>query len=225
MLQSPCYKDHVQTIGIDQSLSNNAIYEHKCLQNTKKLYKQAGKCDDKQQFKDIFEADMVSTPEIFTNDIPISSITSTPVKKPSAQKSLCLFTIILDVKKKTATCQVGAAKSKLKAIKFGNTLWALKQKRKGNPRINDQIKKSLYNWIIRHPQVVQSPIFNDCLKLNIDGHTKTQLVPKILMRFSVREIYNSLDSDTECGGLKETRDADNNIIIIDYTLHSLLTNQ
>ena len=31
MLQSPLLKDHVQTIGIDQYLSNNAIYDHKCL--------------------------------------------------------------------------------------------------------------------------------------------------------------------------------------------------
>ena len=53
MLQSPRLKDHVQTIGIDQSLSKNAPYEHKCLQNIKKLYKQAGKCDNQQQFKDI----------------------------------------------------------------------------------------------------------------------------------------------------------------------------
>ena len=29
MLQSPQLKDHVQTIGIDQYLSNNALYEHK----------------------------------------------------------------------------------------------------------------------------------------------------------------------------------------------------
>ena len=41
---------------------------------------------------------MVSTPKGFTNDIPISPMTSTPVNKPSAQKSLCLFTNILDVK-------------------------------------------------------------------------------------------------------------------------------
>ena len=39
MLQSPRLKDHVQTIGIDQSLSNNAIYEHKFLENIKTLYK------------------------------------------------------------------------------------------------------------------------------------------------------------------------------------------
>ena len=46
MFQSPRLKDHVQTIGIDQYLSNNAIYEHKCLENINNLYKQAGKCDN-----------------------------------------------------------------------------------------------------------------------------------------------------------------------------------
>ena len=40
------FKDHVQTIGIYQSLSNNALYEQKCLQNIKDVYKYAGKCDD-----------------------------------------------------------------------------------------------------------------------------------------------------------------------------------
>ena len=35
MLQSPRLKDHVHTIGIDQSLSNSAIDEHKCLENIK----------------------------------------------------------------------------------------------------------------------------------------------------------------------------------------------
>ena len=42
---------------------------------------------------------MVYTPEGFTNDSHISPMTSTPVKKPSAQKSLCFFTNLLDVKK------------------------------------------------------------------------------------------------------------------------------
>ena len=35
MLQSPQLKDHVHTIGIDQYLSNNGMYEHKCLENIK----------------------------------------------------------------------------------------------------------------------------------------------------------------------------------------------
>ena len=75
---------------------------------------------------------MVSTPEGFTNNSPISPITSSPVKKPSAQKSLCMFTNVLDVNKKTACRLVGAAKYKRKAIKYGSTPWALKKKRKGN---------------------------------------------------------------------------------------------
>ena len=84
MLKSPRINYHVQTIGIHPSLSNNAIYEHKCLENIKKLYKQDGKCDDHQQFKDILEAAMVSTPEGFTENSPISPMKPTPAKKPSA---------------------------------------------------------------------------------------------------------------------------------------------
>ena len=99
MLKSLCLKDHVKTIGIDKSLRNNSIFEHKCLQNINKLYKHVGKCDDQQQFKDIIEAAMVCTPEGFTNNSPISPMKSTPVKKPRARKSLCMFTKNLDVKK------------------------------------------------------------------------------------------------------------------------------
>ena len=59
------------------------------------------------------------------------------------------------MKKKIATRQVGSAKSNCKAIKSGTTPWVLKTKRKGNSKINDQIKKSLYNLVIHHPQVMQ----------------------------------------------------------------------
>ena len=44
--QSLRLKYHEQTIDIHPSLSNNAIYKHKCLENIKDLYKQAGKCDN-----------------------------------------------------------------------------------------------------------------------------------------------------------------------------------
>ena len=99
MLKSQRLKYQVKTIGIDQSLSTNSLSEHKCLQNIKKLYKHSGKCDDQQQLKDILEADMVSTPEGYTNKSPISPMTPTPAKKPIDRKSLCLFTNIFDVKK------------------------------------------------------------------------------------------------------------------------------
>ena len=72
------------------------------MNNIKKIYQHAGKCDNQQNFKKIIDADMVLTPEGVTDDSPNVPMTSTPVKKPSARKSLCLFTNIFDVKNKTA---------------------------------------------------------------------------------------------------------------------------
>ena len=73
-----------------------------------------------------------------------------------------------------------------------------------------------------HPQVVQSPIVNDCLKVKIDGHTEPQLVPNCLFQVSVRELHNNLVITTKDAGLKEARHEDDNIIISDSTLRSLL---
>ena len=97
-----------------------------------------------------------------------------------------------------------------------------REKRKGHSKINEQIKLNLYTWISRHPQIVQSPIYNDCLKVMLDDQTEPQLVPKLLLQVSSRELYNSLLSDPNDGGLKYARDEDDNIIISDYTLRSLL---
>ena len=51
------------------------------------------------------------------------------------------------------------------------------KKAKRGFKINDQIKKYMYNWIMHHPKVMKSPIVNYCLKVNIYGHTEPQLVP------------------------------------------------
>ena len=64
-----------------------------------------------------------------------------------------------------------AAKSKRKSIKVGTKPWKLKPKLRLNSIINYHIKKSLYDFIINQPQIVKSPIVNDCLKVNIDGRT------------------------------------------------------
>ena len=55
---------------------------------------------------------------------------------------------------------------------------------------------------MHHPQVVQSPIINDCLKVKIDGHTELQLFTKHLFQVSVRELHNNLVSDVDNGGIK-----------------------
>ena len=87
----------MKTIGMDQSSFNSSSFEHRCMNNIKKIYEHTGKCDDQQNLKDIIDAAILSTPEGFTDHSPNVHTTSTLVKKPSARKSLCLFTNILDV--------------------------------------------------------------------------------------------------------------------------------
>ena len=97
--------------------------------------------------------------------------------------------------------------------------------KKGHSKINEQIKRNLYTWITRHPEVVQSPISNDCLKVMLDDQTKPQIVPVFLLQVSIIELHNSLVSDPNYGGLKDYRDEDGKIIISDSTLRSLLPPQ
>ena len=55
-----------------------------------------------------------------------------------------------------------------------------------------------------------------------DDQTEPHLVPKLLLKVSLRELTNILVSDSNDGGIKETRDEENIIIIRDSTLRSLL---
>ena len=121
MLQSSPLEYHTKTIGIGQSLCTRSYFEQKCMNNIKKIYKHAGKCDDQQNLKDIIDVDMVSTPEEVTDKSPNVPMTSTLVKKPSARKSLYLFTNILDDKPKRAKRRIVAAKFKRGAMKVGTS--------------------------------------------------------------------------------------------------------
>ena len=67
------------------------MYEHRCLENIKKLYKYYGKCEDQQQYKDIIEAAMVPTPEGFTDNSPISPGQYMTVKSQAQKITLSIF--------------------------------------------------------------------------------------------------------------------------------------
>ena len=101
------------------------------MNNIKNIYQHAGKCDDKQNLKDIIDAAILSTPEGSIDDSPNVPMASTPVKKPSARKSLCIFINILDVKPKTEKRRFVAAKSRRKAMIVGNSLWRKQKSEKG----------------------------------------------------------------------------------------------
>ena len=110
-------------------------------------------------------------------------------------------------------------------MKLVTSLWTKKTKRKWHSKFNDQIKCSLYSWITYHPHFFQSPISNDCFKVMFDDQTEPQLVPKFLLRVSVRELHNSLVSGSNDGVLKDARYKYDNIIVSDSTLRSLFPPQ
>ena len=93
-------------------------------------------------------------------------------------------------------------------------LWSIITYKKGHTRTN----KYIYNCILQHPQVVQSPISNNPLKVSIDGHSEPKLVSKLLLQVSVQELHNIMETPQEEGGIKDTIDAYNNIIISDSAL-------
>ena len=121
----------MKTIGIDQSSFTRYSFEQRCMNNIKKIYQHAGKCDDQQNLEDIIDATILFTQEGVTDNSPNVHMTSSPVKKPSASKSLCLFTNILDVKPTTAKRRFVAEKSRRKAMKVCNSLWKINENEKG----------------------------------------------------------------------------------------------
>ena len=65
---------------------------------------------------------------------------------------------------------MGAAKTKHKAIQTWGTLWYIINNRK-EKNLSVNVRNTLYNWILHHPQVVQYPVANDRLKVYIGGHS------------------------------------------------------
>ena len=63
---------------------------------------------------------MVSTPELFTNNSPMSPSQYVNVEKPMERKFIHQFYEALDIKHNNFVLRVGAAKSKRKSIISGN---------------------------------------------------------------------------------------------------------
>ena len=70
----------MKTIGIDQSSFARSYFEHRCMNNIRKIYQHVGKCDDQHNLKDIIDAAILSTPEGVTYNSPKIHMASKPVK-------------------------------------------------------------------------------------------------------------------------------------------------
>ena len=168
---------------------------------------------------------MVLTPEEFTDNSPIPPSQSVTVKYSSARKSLHQFSESFDIKPKTDVLKFCADRSKQNAIISVSMLWSGILKRWVHSKINQQVKKALYDCILQHHQVLQFPIANFRFRLSIEGQSETQLVPKTLLHVLVIELNNSIFSPPYEGVFKERINADN-IIIINYsTLRNILPPQ
>ena len=104
-------------------------------------------------------------------------------------------------------------------------LWSSITWRIRHKKINEQVNKYLYTCILQHTQVVQSQISNDCLKVSIGDQSEPQLVPKLLPLVSVWDLQNIIVIPPEECGVNNARDADNNTMISDYTLRSIIPPQ
>ena len=208
-------------IYVYQSLRNSDLTNTDVFK-TEKICKSSVKCEYKQDYKVIIEVVMVSTPEGCTENSPVSSLLFVTVKQPNTRK---WCSEKMDFKPKSAVRSLCDSNLKRRAIIVVSMLWSIISKQCGHTTINECIKRDIYNWILQHPQVIQSPIANDCLKLYIDGQAEPQLVPKLLLHVSAIELYNSMVSLPEEGGLKEAREAEDKFITSDSTLRNILPPQ
>ena len=90
---------------------------------------------------------MVSTPEGFTYNSPMSSGPSVTEKQHNVRKSLRQFSETLDVKPNTDVCRLCADISKRKEIRAVIMLWYSLTKQLGHKKINECVKRALLNWI------------------------------------------------------------------------------
>ena len=60
----------MKTIGIDQYSFAGSSFEHRCMNNIKKIYQHAGKCDDQQNLKNIIDDAILSTTEGVADNSP-----------------------------------------------------------------------------------------------------------------------------------------------------------
>ena len=72
---------------------------------------------------------------------------------------------------------------------------------------------------------MQYPISNDWLKVSSDGHSETQLLPKLLLQVYVQELHDIMVSPPEECVIKEAKDAENNINLSDYMLRIIMIPQ
>ena len=85
----------MKTISIDQSSFTRSYFEHICMNNIKKIYQHAGKCDDQKNLKDIIYAAVLYTAEGVTDNSPNVHLTSDHAL--SQVKNICVSRLTTNI--------------------------------------------------------------------------------------------------------------------------------
>ena len=102
--------------------------------------------------------------------------------------------------------------------------WSIKPYIVRTKTISKALRQEIDDWMMKNPNVCQSPITRDTL-LIADAYSKVKRrVPKLLLECSMRQLHNEFITSPNDGGLLGARHAEtNNLIISDTMIRSLVT--
>jgi hypothetical protein len=79
-----------------------------------------------------------------------------------------------------------------------NVSWLRVKPCKGFTKITPEIREKLNQWILDHPQVIQSPIRDNTLLIHNRETGVTIRVPKLLIEILIQELHNDLIDRWNC---------------------------
>jgi hypothetical protein len=108
---------------------------------------------------------------------------------------------------------------KVAKVTDGNARWwnILKRHHKGTRTIPSSIRDAVVDWVVKHENVIPSPIVSETLFVKLPGSTQKQRVTKLLLEIPVRELHNRMLSE-----LPVARDDRGKAVVSDTTLRRIL---
>ena len=109
-----------------------------------------------------------------------------------------------------------------------DTTWSIISQRGSYNTIQHSLNQTLFEWIIRHPHVISSPIPRDTVLVKVrqgDGSIVKERVGKLLLEISVRELHQDLIKAPPIGLSEVHCPSTNNIIVSERYLRNILPPQ
>jgi hypothetical protein len=101
--------------------------------------------------------------------------------------------------------------------------WSVKPRAIRVKKVSKELRARLVQWILKNPNVRQSPITRDTLLIKDVETGVKRRVPKLLLECSMRQLHNELIATPDKGGLLGARHEEtNDVIISDTMLRSLV---